>query len=274
VRISLIDPAPGADLVDNGQARNVTATTAGRFWARSGQYSRSAGPDSHLHAHLLGHLPGEVPAPEAARLGFAVHLFCGLLPWIAFSETLQRSTTVVRDNANPWSSEWSLSGGNPPGQYRPRRGCYSRSIGTTGPAGGGHALLDRGTDRPRCSGGPRCSCPQLAGDAGSLPGLSPGIPESTFVIPPRRFNLLPDVVDVPDPDLLSLNRSYQPSYAWIVRWNPIGTPHPELPVMPSRGPATRLEPDSAQRSTFAAALLGWQGSWWFERTRGDFADLL
>ncbi|MFZ4983916.1 MAG: ABC transporter permease, partial [Blastocatellia bacterium] len=37
---------------------------------------------------------------ESSSLGFAVHLFCGLLPWIAFSETLQRSTTVVRDNVN------------------------------------------------------------------------------------------------------------------------------------------------------------------------------
>ncbi|MFZ4795324.1 MAG: ABC transporter permease [Blastocatellia bacterium] len=37
---------------------------------------------------------------ESGPVGFAVHLFCGLLPWIAFSEAVQRSTTIVVENAN------------------------------------------------------------------------------------------------------------------------------------------------------------------------------
>ncbi len=37
---------------------------------------------------------------ESGTVGFAVHLFCGLLPWIAFSEAVQRSTTVIVDNVN------------------------------------------------------------------------------------------------------------------------------------------------------------------------------
>jgi lipopolysaccharide transport system permease protein len=31
---------------------------------------------------------------------FAVYLFCGLLPWIAFSDGIQRATTVLTDNVN------------------------------------------------------------------------------------------------------------------------------------------------------------------------------
>ena len=34
------------------------------------------------------------------HLSFALYLFCGLLPWIAFSEGVQRSTTVLVENAN------------------------------------------------------------------------------------------------------------------------------------------------------------------------------
>jgi lipopolysaccharide transport system permease protein len=31
---------------------------------------------------------------------FALYLFCGMLPWLAFSEGIQRSTTVILENAN------------------------------------------------------------------------------------------------------------------------------------------------------------------------------
>jgi lipopolysaccharide transport system permease protein len=34
------------------------------------------------------------------HLSFALYLFCGLLPWIAFSDAIQRATTVLTDNVN------------------------------------------------------------------------------------------------------------------------------------------------------------------------------
>jgi len=37
---------------------------------------------------------------ESGPLGFAVYLFCGLLPWLAFAEAVQRSTSVVLENVN------------------------------------------------------------------------------------------------------------------------------------------------------------------------------
>src|SRR4029450_1826077 len=37
---------------------------------------------------------------EGGHVGFAVYLFCGLLPWIAFSEGIQRATTSLIENVN------------------------------------------------------------------------------------------------------------------------------------------------------------------------------
>src|SRR5690242_20434536 len=37
---------------------------------------------------------------EGGHLRFAVYLFCGMLPWIAFSDSIQRSTLVLTDNLN------------------------------------------------------------------------------------------------------------------------------------------------------------------------------
>jgi lipopolysaccharide transport system permease protein len=37
---------------------------------------------------------------ESGPLGFAVYLFCGLLPWLAFAEAVQRSTTVIIEHVN------------------------------------------------------------------------------------------------------------------------------------------------------------------------------
>jgi lipopolysaccharide transport system permease protein len=39
-------------------------------------------------------------SPQGGHLSFATYLFCGLLPWIAFSEGVQRSTTSLTDNVN------------------------------------------------------------------------------------------------------------------------------------------------------------------------------
>ena len=38
--------------------------------------------------------------PERSRFGFAIYLFCGMLPWIAFSESVQRSATALTENVN------------------------------------------------------------------------------------------------------------------------------------------------------------------------------
>ena len=37
---------------------------------------------------------------QRSELGFAVYLFCGMLPWLAFSEAVQRATTSLTENVN------------------------------------------------------------------------------------------------------------------------------------------------------------------------------
>jgi len=37
---------------------------------------------------------------ERSRFGFAIYLFCGMLPWIAFSESVQRAATTLTENVN------------------------------------------------------------------------------------------------------------------------------------------------------------------------------
>jgi len=43
---------------------------------------------------------GQRPAPDSGTTSFPLFLFCSILPWLFFSDTLQRSSTVVIDNAN------------------------------------------------------------------------------------------------------------------------------------------------------------------------------
>jgi lipopolysaccharide transport system permease protein len=38
--------------------------------------------------------------PGAGTDNFALYLFCGILPWLFFQETLQRSSTIIIENAN------------------------------------------------------------------------------------------------------------------------------------------------------------------------------
>jgi lipopolysaccharide transport system permease protein len=37
---------------------------------------------------------------SGSQLSFALHLFCGMLPWTAFSEGVQRATTSITENVN------------------------------------------------------------------------------------------------------------------------------------------------------------------------------
>lgn len=40
------------------------------------------------------------PKPETGTTSFPLFLFCGILPWLFFQDTLQRSSTILIDNAN------------------------------------------------------------------------------------------------------------------------------------------------------------------------------
>jgi lipopolysaccharide transport system permease protein len=43
---------------------------------------------------------GQKPRPDTGTDSFALFLFCSILPWLFFQDTLQRSSTILIDNAN------------------------------------------------------------------------------------------------------------------------------------------------------------------------------
>jgi lipopolysaccharide transport system permease protein len=53
-----------------------------------------------------GILPGKVPVTSMpaetaeSHFAFALYLFCGMIPWLAFAEGLHRSTSIVIENSN------------------------------------------------------------------------------------------------------------------------------------------------------------------------------
>ena len=44
-------------------------------------------------------MQAKVP-PGSGTDNFPIYLFCGMMPWLAFSESVQRSATVILDNAS------------------------------------------------------------------------------------------------------------------------------------------------------------------------------
>jgi lipopolysaccharide transport system permease protein len=202
---------------------------------------------------------------ESSSLGFAVHLFCGLLPWIAFSETLQRSTTVVRDNVNLVKRVVF------PVAILPVNialaGLVQQIFGTLVLLAAARLLIGELT--PSILWFPALVVPQLLATLGLswlVAGIGVYLRDTT-----QAVNLL----------LMSwmyLTPIFYPEsiipahYSWIVRWNPMAPliRSYRLCLLEGRPPDW-----SGLVSTIAFALLCWvAGSWWFERTRGDFADLL
>src|SRR5262245_38436348 len=43
---------------------------------------------------------GQGAPPDSGTRSFPLFLFCSILPWLFFQDTLQRSSTVIVDNAN------------------------------------------------------------------------------------------------------------------------------------------------------------------------------
>jgi lipopolysaccharide transport system permease protein len=43
---------------------------------------------------------GQRPLPDSGTTSFPLFLFCSILPWLFFQDTLQRSSTVIIDNSN------------------------------------------------------------------------------------------------------------------------------------------------------------------------------
>jgi len=52
------------------------------------------------YTFVFEYIFGQKPKPETGTTSFPLFLFCSILPWLFFQDTLQRSSTVLIDNAN------------------------------------------------------------------------------------------------------------------------------------------------------------------------------
>ena len=198
-------------------------------------------------------------------LGFAVHLFCGLLPWIALSETLQRSTTVIRDNANLVKRVVF------PVTILPVNialaGLVQQAIGTLALLVSARILV--GGSALTMLWWPALLIPQLLvtiGLAWFVAGIGVYLRDTTQAV---QLILMSWMYLTP---IFYPESVIPPGYAWIIRWNPLAPLIRSYRLCLLEG----QPPDWAGLgTTLIFALLCWlAGSWWFERTRSDFADLL
>ena len=60
----------------------------------------ACGHDHHLHINFFQVFFNARFGARSGPLSFAVTLFCGLLPWIAISEGIQRATVSITENVN------------------------------------------------------------------------------------------------------------------------------------------------------------------------------
>jgi len=202
---------------------------------------------------------------EAGPLGFAVHLFCGLLPWVAFSETLQRATTVIRDNSNLVKRVVF------PVEILPVNlalaGLIHQILGSIVLLVAAVVLV--GNVGPMALWAPLLLIPQLIMTIGLA-----------WVVAGTGVYLrdTPQVVQLLLMSWMYLTPIFYPEsvipakYGWIVNWNPVAPLIRSYRYCLLEG----TSPDwRGLAVTMVFALVCWLiGSWWFERTRPDFADLL
>lgn len=202
---------------------------------------------------------------EGGPLSFAVYLFCGLLPWMAFSEGVQRATTTLTENVNlikrvvfpvealPVNTALS--------------GLMQQLIGTIVLLAA--ALLLQGTLHPTALLMPVLLVPQLLATIGlgwlmaSLGVFVRDIPQFNQLLFSTWMYLTP--IFYPENQIPS-------NFQWLVNLNPMA------PLIRSyrRILLEGRMPDWRGLSfTFIFALGCFVlGYWWFERTKKAFADVL
>lgn len=202
---------------------------------------------------------------ESRPTGFAVHLLCGLLPWIAFSETLQRSTTVIRDNANLVKRVVF------PVSILPVNlalaALVQQAFGTLvllSAAG----ILIRGVTLSALWW-PVLLVPQLLATLGLawiVASIGVYLRDTTQAV---QLLLMSWMYLTP---IFYPESIIPPRYAWIVEYNPMAPliRSYRLCLLEGQSPDWR-----GLGMTMTFAIVCWlAGAWWFTRTRSDFPDLL
>lgn len=203
--------------------------------------------------------------PEGGHLSFAVYLFCGMLPWIAFSDGVLRSTTALTDNVNLVRRVVF------PLEALPVNLAFSALLqqlfGTIVLLAA--ALMMQRTLHLTAFWMPVLLVPQLLMTIG-LGWLMASL--GVFIRDMAQVNQLVLQTFLYLTPILYPEALIPPDYRWLVDWNPIA------PLIRSyrRILLEGQMPDWRALSftlTFALICFGF-GYWWFERTKKAFADVL
>ncbi len=202
---------------------------------------------------------------QGGHLRFAVYLFCGMLPWIAFSDGVLRSTTALTDNINLVRRVVF------PLEALPVNLAFSalmqQLMGTIVLLAA--ALLMQRTLHVTVLWLPVLLIPQLLMTIG-LGWLMASL--GVFIRDMPQVNQLALQACMYLTPILYPENLVPPNYHWLVDWNPIA------PLVRSYR-WTLLEgrmPDWRGLSFTMVFGLVWfgLGYWWFQRTKKAFADVM
>jgi lipopolysaccharide transport system permease protein len=202
---------------------------------------------------------------EGGHLGFAIYLFCGMLPWIAFSDGVQRAATAIPENVNLVKRVVF------PVEALPVNvalsGIVQQLIGTTVLLVASGVFLHR---LPLTIGlMPVLLIPQLLATIG-LGWLMASL--GVFIRDMPQFNQLFFSTWMYLTPILYPESQIPPKYQWLIQFNPMAPLVRSYRRVLLEGKA----PDwhgLGVTMLFALICFG-LGYWWFERTKKAFADVL
>lgn len=202
---------------------------------------------------------------KGGHFSFAVYLFCGLLPWIAFSEGVQRSTNALTENVNLVKRVVFPIEALPVNLAL--TALVHQLLGTVVLLVA--ALLLEGTLYPTALLLPLLLVPQLLVTIGlgwlmaSLGVFIRDMPQVNQLLLMAWMYLTP--IFYPEDRI-------PPQYTWLVNFNPMAPLIRSYRRILLEG---RLPDWRGLGFTLAFALLCFVfGYWWFERTKKAFADVL
>jgi lipopolysaccharide transport system permease protein len=202
---------------------------------------------------------------QGGHFSFAVYLFCGLLPWSAFSEGVQRSTTSLTDNVNLVKRVVFPTEALPVNLAL--SGVAQQLIGTVVLLAG--ALLLEHTIRPTALLLPLLLVPQFLVTAG-LGWLMASL--GVFIRDMPQINHLSLTTWMYLTPIFYPENIIPPKYQWMVNLNPMAPliRNYRRILLEGMGPDWR-----GLGVTTAFALICFVlGYWWFQRTKKAFADIL
>jgi lipopolysaccharide transport system permease protein len=202
---------------------------------------------------------------QGGHLSFATYLFCGLLPWIAFSEGVQRSTTSLTDNVNLVKRVVFPTEALPVNLAL--SGIAQQLIGTVVLLA--IALILEHTIRPTALLLPLLLVPQFLVTAG-LGWLMASL--GVFIRDMPQINHLTLTAWVYLTPIYYPESIIPPKYQWMVNLNPMAPLVRNYRRILLEG----MAPDwRGLGVTTAFALVCFVfGYWWFQRTKKAFADIL